>query len=1022
MSAQDKVDRRAAKHGLGSDERKRKIQKAKDFFSKPVPTYSKDELRKMGHPVESAKVPAGMKFIASYVYKDANGKEHTHRHLRKGSKMTDPVVVYIDGKEWKTFQSFTKAKQAAINHIKGMKESVDMNEETAIAHQTPYGTVTAYKRDTKGMRGKQDGFKLTLKTKSGKTVDLGSHPKPTKANVMSIVKNVMQKESVDLDESLKVGDKVKFKKGIDPKMANRIKSVIQKSGKVKKVYGDGDVVVNFGGNNDVSVDAKLLVKESVELEENKIFFVKVGDGRDSMTVKTKARNSREALKKMRSEHPKSRVSLDQNQKQGQPVGALESVEEGMFDIQIPPPKGKASTAKTTARNKAKSMKHADKIKKAMAKDMAHSASGKLTKSYDPNKKKYQSGSSGRYFSKYESVELGEKAVSKSQQKFMGMVRSVQKGEMDAPSPEVAKAAKTMSKKDVKDFASTKHKGLPESSAEYGKSIDRIRDKEKNAAIKPKDRETLGKLADLMKKQKKRTEAYRKPTQAEIDADKRKDGKSKDSSTRYRDMKKKMYGNAMGGLKKEESQSVQEGRNDVIKALSAKAKTGGVDKVEFQKSHDLYKSGKLQDLKKLIKNSDTDVAEYIADVISRHDSRSFNSMYPRAKSGDRLANIIREEKYAVKYTHPTDKKSGKTTGPMSKSAADKKAAMGNRVDRVGGKYTVIRHVEAAGQEYTAVPKSVELTEATIEGTFVKLAKELADQANKKLPPREYDGNSQFTGVSYPITMTGGGRNARVWTRGDGRKYRKPAKIVSDLDHSMYAKVLKDYKKLMGGTPVDMAWKFITSKGKSLGKATGELGSDKPAPAYQWNGTVFIKRGSESIDIVTPSIFRNSWVWRTVKEEGLDEATFMVTVPKGGPKGKDLSVKVDAKDKNAAVKSFRSMYKKFKNDTVDVKPMKEVAETSDAEVKRKQDFLDRLRGKPPVRDAVKKKSSTNESVQESTMSDRRVVRKKRFKHMRKEQMATGNSRVGKDGRDAFMKAFKDVQKTAAEIQKKKDADKK
>jgi hypothetical protein len=129
---------------------------------------------------EASKVPAGMKFIASYVYKDANGKDHTHHHLRKGTKMTDPVVVYIDDKEWKTFQSFTKAKQAAINHIKGMKESVDMNEETAIAHQTPYGTVTAYKRDTKGMRGKQDGFKLTLKTKSGKTVDLGSHPKPSR--------------------------------------------------------------------------------------------------------------------------------------------------------------------------------------------------------------------------------------------------------------------------------------------------------------------------------------------------------------------------------------------------------------------------------------------------------------------------------------------------------------------------------------------------------------------------------------------------------------------------------------------------------------------------------------------------------------------------------------------------------------------------------------------------------------------------------------------------------------------------
>lgn len=41
----------------------------------------------------------------------------------------------------------------------------------------------------------------------------------------------------------------------------------------------------------------------------------------------------------------------------------------------------------------------------------------------------------------------------------------------------------------------------ESSAEYGKSMDRIRDKKKNDAIKSKDRKTLGKIADLMKKQK-----------------------------------------------------------------------------------------------------------------------------------------------------------------------------------------------------------------------------------------------------------------------------------------------------------------------------------------------------------------------------------------------------------------------------------------------------------------------------------------------------------------------------------------
>jgi hypothetical protein len=53
----------------------------------------------------------------------------------------------------------------------------------------------------------------------------------------------------------------------------------------------------------------------------------------------------------------------------------------------------------------------------------------------------------------------EKAKSKAQQKFMGMVHAAQKGEKPA-SKEVSKVAKEMPKKAAKDFASTKHKGLP----------------------------------------------------------------------------------------------------------------------------------------------------------------------------------------------------------------------------------------------------------------------------------------------------------------------------------------------------------------------------------------------------------------------------------------------------------------------------------------------------------------------------------------------------------------------------------
>lgn len=52
------------------------------------------------------------------------------------------------------------------------------------------------------------------------------------------------------------------------------------------------------------------------------------------------------------------------------------------------------------------------------------------------------------------------------------------------------------------------------------------------------------------------EVYRKPTAAEIAADKAKERRSSgskgtNSSARYKNIKKKMYGNAMAGLKKED---------------------------------------------------------------------------------------------------------------------------------------------------------------------------------------------------------------------------------------------------------------------------------------------------------------------------------------------------------------------------------------------------------------------------------------------------------------------------------------
>jgi len=65
------------------------------------------------------------------------------------------------------------------------------------------------------------------------------------------------------------------------------------------------------------------------------------------------------------------------------------------------------------------------------------------------------------------------AVSKAQQKFMGMVHAAHKGEEPA-SPEVAKAAASMSKGDAEDFASTKHAGLPDKKDEIAKIKEQIR--------------------------------------------------------------------------------------------------------------------------------------------------------------------------------------------------------------------------------------------------------------------------------------------------------------------------------------------------------------------------------------------------------------------------------------------------------------------------------------------------------------------------------------------------------------------
>jgi hypothetical protein len=105
--------------------------------------------------------------------------------------------------------------------------------------------------------------------------------------------------------------------------------------------------------------------------------------------------------------------------------------------------------------------------------------------------------------------ISEKAVSKKQQRFMGMVHAAKKGEKPA-SPEVAKVAKSMSGKEAEKFASTKHKGLPEKKKK-AESVEEASDAKKAAQEKFK-------AMVAKKKEGKKVDEAAKPDFLDIDKD------------------------------------------------------------------------------------------------------------------------------------------------------------------------------------------------------------------------------------------------------------------------------------------------------------------------------------------------------------------------------------------------------------------------------------------------------------------------------------------------------------------------
>ena len=125
------------------------------------------------------------------------------------------------------------------------------------------------------------------------------------------------------------------------------------------------------------------------------------------------------------------------------------------------------------------------------------------------------------------------AVSKKQQKFFGIVRAIQKGEMAPTTPETAKAAEDMKKGDVKKFASTKHKGLPEK-----KKIEEDRQIKKIVKQLRKSVKSHAKQADTLEKKIEEQITFPQMQQRIRDAKEKRKEQQKKSEKLYMDTKKK----------------------------------------------------------------------------------------------------------------------------------------------------------------------------------------------------------------------------------------------------------------------------------------------------------------------------------------------------------------------------------------------------------------------------------------------------------------------------------------------------
>ena len=415
-----------------------------------------------------------------------------------------------------------------------------------------------------------------------------------------------------------------------------------------------------------------------------------------------------------------------------------------------------------------------------------------TDSYLKNRRKVRS----RIIKKEDYEPLEEKAVSKAQQRFFGMVRAAQKGEMEDPSPEVSKAAASMSKSDVKDFAKTKHAKLPEKK-ETKEETSLVGDIVENLRAQRLARQAKRELAQA--KQARRTGAYKEKT---ID-DLLTKGKVNPAAGKSKRTEVKAPANVKGGAKT----SSDEPDLGTVKGRADERRRASLAAAELRKQEDRTKRSGLAAQLRGERTRKKEAQAAAAERRAGRDAAARENEVKRAKEL-KAAKIDAKSKQDAAFTDTLKKEVGAAVNKIGSRAAVKK-------DDTGGQ--ALRSID------TATDAAGGLVRGIVGGALAKrkAKKDRLDDLKKR---REIDRAGRAAGKRFDM-----GKKAEADAKADMEK-DKDDNLKKFLNQKPPKSITDPYKGGKGRSDVVKAGGIgaegsVRSKGGSMG-ADGSKGTAIP----------------------------------------------------------------------------------------------------------------------------------------------------------------------------------------------------